>query len=61
MSRILTVDPKERATMEDMYNDEWFANIPFCTRDAKKGTIRAPGHTHTIVCEEDAHLESYKV
>ncbi|CUS20356.1 LAQU0S01e04786g1_1 [Lachancea quebecensis] len=61
MSRILTVDPKERATLEDIYSDEWFANIPFCTRDAKKGTIRAPGHTHTIVCEEDAHLESYKV
>lgn len=60
MSRILKVDPRERATLEEIFNDPWFSNVPFCTRDAKNCTIKAPGHSHTIVCEEEAHLENYK-
>lgn len=61
MSKILQVDPQNRATLADMYEDEWFKNIRFCTVDAKKQIIRAPGHHHTLVREEDAHLETYKV
>ncbi|QLG70707.1 hypothetical protein HG535_0A06490 [Zygotorulaspora mrakii] len=61
MSKILEIDPKKRATMVDMYEDDWFKNTPFCTMDAKKQVIRAPGHHHTLVKEEDAHLETYKV
>ncbi|QLL31002.1 hypothetical protein HG536_0A08170 [Torulaspora globosa] len=61
MSRILEVDPRKRATLADMYKDDWFRNIPFCTMDPKKQVIRAPGHHHTLVKEEDAHLETYKV
>lgn len=61
MSRILQVDPKKRATLEEVFQDDWFGNIPFCTIDDKKNVIRAPGHSHTIVREEEAHLETYKV
>lgn len=61
MSKILDVDPERRATIKDLYEDDWFANIEFCTMDSKKQVIRAPGHHHTLVREEDAHLETYKV
>ncbi|SCU78419.1 LAMI_0A04566g1_1 [Lachancea mirantina] len=61
MSKILTIDPEKRATLEDMLSDHWFANIPFCTMDSKKRVVRAPGHSHTIVKEDEAHLETYKV
>ncbi|CAI4819585.1 ALI_HP2_G0050710.mRNA.1.CDS.1 [Saccharomyces cerevisiae] len=61
MSRILQVDPKKRATLNDIFNDEWFAAIAACTMDSKNKVIRAPGHHHTLVREENAHLETYKV
>ncbi|KOG96748.1 putative serine/threonine protein kinase HRK1 [Saccharomyces eubayanus] len=61
MSRILQVDPKKRATLDDIFNDDWFASIAACTTDSKNATIRAPGHHHTLVREENAHLETYKV
>lgn len=61
MSRILQVDPKKRATLDEIFNDEWFASIAACTTDSKNTAIRAPGHHHTLVREENAHLETYKV
>lgn len=61
MSKILEVDPLKRATLKDIYNDDWYNNILFCTMDSKKQVIRAPGHHHTLVKEENAHLETYKV
>ncbi|EJS41590.1 hrk1p [Saccharomyces arboricola H-6] len=61
MSRILQVDPKKRATLDDIFNDEWFASVEACTMDSKNKVIRAPGHHHTLVREENAHLETYKV
>ncbi|CAH01386.1 putative serine/threonine protein kinase HRK1 [Kluyveromyces lactis] len=61
MSKILEVNPAQRATMKDIYADGWFANIPYCTLDDKKNVIRGAGHSHTIVTEENAHLEKYKV
>ncbi|CAI4052113.1 putative serine/threonine protein kinase HRK1 SKDI_15G4050 [Saccharomyces kudriavzevii IFO 1802] len=61
MSRILQVDPKERATLDEIFSDEWFVSIAACTMDSKNKVIRAPGHHHTLVREENAHLETYKV
>ncbi|CDO93062.1 unnamed protein product [Kluyveromyces dobzhanskii CBS 2104] len=61
LSKILTVDPTKRATMKDIYEDEWFRNISYCTLDDKKNVVRGTGHSHTIVTEENAHLEKYKV
>lgn len=31
MSRMMKVNPAERATMDDIFNDEWFKSIPMCT------------------------------
>ncbi|KAK5779980.1 hypothetical protein RI543_002520 [Arxiozyma heterogenica] len=49
LSRILEVDVSKRATLDDIFNDEWFSNIPSCTIDEKNNIVRAPGHHHTIV------------
>ena len=61
MSRILEIDPKKRATLEEIFSDEWFKDIPACTMDSKNQVIRAPGHHHTVVKEENAHLATYKI
>lgn len=61
MSRVLEIDPKKRATLTEMYEDPWFSGIECCTISPTKQVIRAPGHHHTLVREEDAHLETYKV
>ena len=49
LSRMLMVDPAKRVTLDEIFEDEWFASIPACTMDAKKNVIRAHGHHHTIV------------
>ncbi|CAL9731149.1 serine/threonine-protein kinase Hrk1p [Monosporozyma unispora] len=49
LSRILEVDVSKRASMIDIFDDEWFDEIPSCTIDNKNNTVRAPGHHHTIV------------
>ncbi|EDO17131.1 hypothetical protein Kpol_1072p1 [Vanderwaltozyma polyspora DSM 70294] len=60
LSQILQIDPSNRATLDDVLEDEWFKNIPCCTIDNKNNVIHAPGHHHTLVDEENAHLEAYK-
>ncbi|AMD18588.1 HBL314Wp [Eremothecium sinecaudum] len=61
MSRMLQVDPAKRATMQDILNDEWYKSISHCTMSERKHVIRAPNHSHTIVSEENTHVETYKV
>lgn len=60
IAKMLTVDPKKRATMEDIFADEWIKEIHCCTiknlgskfddvdEELVKGT---PPHEHTIVLE----------
>lgn len=59
LSRMLAVEPHDRATLKDMFEDDWFKNIVPCTVQDHK-LIRGPGHVHTEIKEEDAHLQSYK-
>ncbi|AAS52095.1 ADR174Cp [Eremothecium gossypii ATCC 10895] len=61
MSQILQVDPTKRARMKDILSDEWYQGVNQCTMDERKKVIRAAGHSHTIVSEENAHIETYKV
>ncbi|KAL6941800.1 hypothetical protein ACO0RG_002938 [Hanseniaspora osmophila] len=53
MSRILEVDPTKRASMKEIFEDEWFQSISRCTLDARKQLIRGKGHIHTLVFEHD--------
>ncbi|SMN20550.1 similar to Saccharomyces cerevisiae YOR267C HRK1 Protein kinase implicated in activation of the plasma membrane H(+)-ATPase Pma1p in response to glucose metabolism [Maudiozyma saulgeensis] len=49
LSRILEIDPSKRATLNEVFDDVWFDEIPCCTMDNKKTIVRAHGHHHTIV------------
>lgn len=61
ISKMLTIDVSKRATMQDIYSDSWFQNISACTVDPKTNqAITGASHTHTVVEEANAHLESYK-
>ncbi|KAL6944903.1 hypothetical protein ACO0QE_002345 [Hanseniaspora vineae] len=53
LSRILEVDPAKRASMKDIFEDEWFQSISSCTLDTKKQLIKGKGHIHTLVFEHD--------
>ncbi|CCE63909.1 hypothetical protein TPHA_0G00730 [Tetrapisispora phaffii CBS 4417] len=61
LSRMLELDPKKRATLEDVYNDEWFSSQAFCTQNKNKEVMRAPGHHHTIVTEQDGVVNEYRI
>lgn len=44
ISKVLTVDVDLRATMDDIFKDEWFSNIHCCSTDGGNS-----GHTHSLV------------
>ena len=47
IGRMLEIDPKKRATIEDILADQWVQNSLVCQEENGK-FIRAPGHTHTL-------------
>ncbi|GMM34251.1 putative serine/threonine protein kinase [Saccharomycopsis crataegensis] len=50
ISRMLAIDVTKRATMEDIFADEWFKHITGCSADIKNGkVISGIGHSHTIM------------
>ena len=48
ISLMLEVDPKKRATLEDMMEDPWVTNTPVCRQVDMGEVIKATGHTHTL-------------
>ena len=62
ISKILQVDFDERATFEDIFNDDWMKDIHECTMDLEKNVIRrGAGHHHTVVKEVDGKETIYKI
>ena len=49
MSKMLEVDPKKRATIDEMLKDPWISNSPVCQQMDHGRIIKATGHTHTLV------------
>ena len=49
ISKMLSVDVSTRATIDDIFADEWFNQIKYCTMDNDGHVINEPGHHHTIV------------
>lgn len=47
MGRMLEIDPKKRATLEEVLADPWVAGTNIC-RQVGNELFRAPGHTHTL-------------
>jgi serine/threonine protein kinase len=48
VGRMLELDPKKRATMDDILNDPWVQNALVCRQEEDGVIFRAPNHTHTL-------------
>lgn len=48
ISRLLKLDPKERATLQDVLDNEWVRSCEVCRQEESGQTINAPGHTHIL-------------
>lgn len=54
IGRMLELDPKRRATMEEILVDPWITDTPICREEEGGKVIRAPGHTHTLEPPQDS-------
>ena len=48
MGRMLQVDPRKRATLEEMLDDPWIADTPVCRQVEGGHLLPAAGHEHTL-------------
>lgn len=53
--RMLDTDPETRFSIFDVWNEPWFSTVPFCTV-VNDNVVAAPGHTHTTVSFDEAHI-----
>lgn len=48
IGRMLKVDPSERATMEEVLEDDWVLGAEVCYQDESGEVHRADNHTHIL-------------
>ena len=48
IGRMLKVDPAERASMDEVLEDEWVLSSNVCSQDMSGQIDRAEGHSHTL-------------
>jgi len=48
VGRMLELDPRKRATMEEVLRDPWVQNSLVCRQEENGVVIKAPNHTHTL-------------
>lgn len=48
IGRMLELDPKKRANMDEILADPWVQNSLVCRQEENGVIIRAPNHTHTL-------------
>ncbi|KAL3427411.1 Serine/threonine-protein kinase oca2 [Phlyctema vagabunda] len=48
IGRMLELDPRRRATMDEILSDPWVSGTPICREEEGGRVIKAPGHTHTL-------------
>lgn len=48
VGRMLEIDPKKRATLDEIYEDKWVQGAMVCRQEENGKVIRAPGHDHTL-------------
>ncbi|KAF2273540.1 Pkinase-domain-containing protein [Westerdykella ornata] len=48
IGRMLEIDPKKRATLDEILNDKWVLNSQVCSQEAAGRIIRASDHEHTL-------------
>lgn len=45
---MLKVDPRERATLDEILADDWIKNIPHCSQEVSGKVYNAPNHEHVL-------------
>jgi serine/threonine protein kinase len=48
IGRMLELDPRKRATMEEVLADPWVSETVICRQEDQGKIVRAEGHTHTL-------------
>lgn len=48
IGRMLEIDPKKRATLEEVLADPWINGADICRQEEQGEVYRAPGHGHTL-------------
>lgn len=48
IGRMLELDPRKRATMDEVLADPWVQNALVCRQEENGAVFRAPGHTHAL-------------
>ena len=48
IGRMLEINPRRRATIEEMLADPWVSGTPVCTQIEGGKVIKASGHEHTL-------------
>ncbi|PWW79986.1 Pkinase-domain-containing protein [Tuber magnatum] len=48
ISRMLDLSPKKRATLEEIWNDDWIQSISYCQQEEGGKVIKGVGHTHVL-------------
>ena len=48
IGRMLEIDPKKRATLEEIMNDKWVQNSQVCSQEEGGKVLRCDNHDHTL-------------
>ncbi|KAL8738022.1 MAG: hypothetical protein Q9181_001129 [Wetmoreana brouardii] len=48
IGHMLEINPKRRATLENMMSDTWISSTPVCRQVEGGQIVKAPGHQHTL-------------
>jgi serine/threonine protein kinase len=48
IGRMLEIDPRNRATLLEVLDDDWVAHTVICRQELTGRVIKAQGHTHTL-------------
>jgi len=48
IGRMLDLDPKRRATLQEIHQDKWVKNSHVCYQEPGGEVVRAPGHDHVL-------------
>jgi serine/threonine protein kinase len=56
ISRMLQINPRERATLAEVLDDSWVASTLICRQEPSGKVIIAPGHTHTLEPPTPPHI-----
>lgn len=48
IGRMLELNPKKRATLEEIWYDEWIGGLHYCTQEVGGSIAKALGHTHVL-------------